>query len=513
MNLGGRKMSKGKRYSNESKLNMKKVFAVLIAVAVIAMFVIVIGRLLTTAKEAKNTSVVSYYPVYTNEKWGVIDSLGNVVIQPTMAEMITIPDPKTDVFICLENVDYTNNTYTTKVMNSKNKELFSKYDSVEAIENKDENGNLWYAEGVLKVKKADKYGLINLSGKELLPVEYSKIEPLLEYKNSFLITKQEKVGVCDEKGSIIVEPQYTQILGIGKDNRNGYIVVNSENKYGIIDITKKTILEPKYEDIKPISSNNLYVVKQEGAYQVIDKTEAVVIKAGKFDEIIQIQGENLIFVKNKKYGVINSKAEEVIRAQYEDLKYAFSNYYIAKNGGKYGIVSDTEVVVPFNYASITYRKEADFIELEQPDTVISKVLNNQFEEQFEGIVAQVNTDKGYIRARVNDEYQYYNLKFEKKTAQEVLTGNTLFLSKKEGKYGYVDKDGNVVVDYIYEDGLEQNTFGYIAVKKDGKWGALDKQGKQIAECQYTLENNIVIDFIGKWHLGEDLNSNYYTDQN
>ena len=33
----------------------------------------------------------------------------------------------------------------------------------------------------------------------------------------------------------------------------------------------------------------------------------------------------------------------------------------------------------------------------------------------------------------------------------------------------VDAEGNVVVDYIYDDATEQNKFGYCAVKKDGVW--------------------------------------------
>ena len=35
-------------------------------------------------------------------------------------------------------------------------------------------------------------------------------------------------------------------------------------------------------------------------------------------------------------------------------------------------------------------------------------------------------------------------------------------------------EGNVVVDYIYDDARQQNEFGYISVKKDGLWGSLDK---------------------------------------
>ena len=42
------------------------------------------------------------------------------------------------------------------------------------------------------------------------------------------------------------------------------------------------------------------------------------------------------------------------------------------------------------------------------------------------------------------------------------------MAKKDGKYGYVDKNNVVVVNYIYDDATEQNNSGYVAVKKDGK---------------------------------------------
>lgn len=39
---------------------------------------------------------------------------------------------------------------------------------------------------------------------------------------------------------------------------------------------------------------------------------------------------------------------------------------------------------------------------------------------------------------LGDDYKYYNFKFEEKPASNLLTSNTLFLSKKDGKYGFVD---------------------------------------------------------------------------
>ena len=67
------------------------------------------------------------------------------------------------------------------------------------------------------------------------------------------------------------------------------------------------------------------------------------------------------------------------------------------------------------------------------------------------------------------------------------------------------------MDYIYDDAREQNEYGFIAVKKGSLWGCLDKEGKTIVEPKYTLKDNIYENFIGKWHISEDLNAYYYTD--
>lgn len=158
--------------------------------------------------------------------------------------------------------------------------------------------------------------------------------------------------------------------------------------------------------------------------------------------------------------------------------------------------------------AISYNEKADLYILED-DSANSTILNSNFETKLQGILNKVDEEKGYLKIRVGDEYKYYNFKFEEKKASEVLTSNTLFLSKKDGKYGFVDKNGNVVVEYIYDDAKEQNSSGFAAVKKDGKWGSINSKGNVVIEPTYNLDNYLVIDFIGKWHLGQDMNLNYY----
>ena len=144
-------MSKGKRYETEGKLNYQKVFAVIIAIAVVIMFIFIVKNVLK--EREKITKDYEYFALYTANKWGVINQEGEQVIIPSYQEMIVIPNKEKDVFICTYNINEETGTYQTKVLNSKNEEILTGYDQVEPLENIDENDNIWYEEKILKVKK------------------------------------------------------------------------------------------------------------------------------------------------------------------------------------------------------------------------------------------------------------------------------------------------------------------------------------------------------------------------
>ena len=117
-------MSSGaKRYSGEKKLNLKKVFAVIIALAVIIMVAIAISKLLSGEIGTEEKTVANqYFAVYTNDKWGVINSKGDIIIKPEYDETIIIPDSTKDVFICTYDVNYIEGSYQSKVIDSKSKD-------------------------------------------------------------------------------------------------------------------------------------------------------------------------------------------------------------------------------------------------------------------------------------------------------------------------------------------------------------------------------------------------------
>lgn len=54
---------------------------------------------------------------------------------------------------------------------------------------------------------------------------------------------------------------------------------------------------------------------------------------------------------------------------------------------------------------------------------------------------------------------------------------------KDGKFGYVDQNGNVIIPLIYQDAMTFNE-GYAAIKLDNKWGFVDSTGKVIISPEY-----------------------------
>ena len=495
----------GKRYDEEPKLNMKKVFSVFLGIVVVIMFCLTLSKLLqdgTEISNKKNEEPDKYFAVYTDNKWGVINQKGNYIITPKYAEMIIVPDENTALFACVDEVDYASETYKTSIINQNGEKQFTEYEDAELIVNYDNAQVLWYENNVIRVKNAGKYGLINFKGRELLKCEYDNIEALQGVKNTFIIIKDGKQGLSDSFGNIIVEPKYKQILPLEEDNKKEFIIINDANKKGIALSDGTVELECKYEDIKQITANNVYAVKIEGKWQVTNSDESIKLTEG-FDDVIQMTGENFIVKKGNNYGVINLKGEEKIPAQYANITYAYGETFIVKQDNKYGVINaeQGETKLEIKYDELIYRTDSDLFVATIGEGE-PQILNKEFEPKLTGIIAKVDSERGYIKIRTNGEYKYYNFKFD-----------TIFLSQKDGKYGYINKQGEVVVDYIYNDATEQNEYGYASVNKDGKWGSLDKDGNEVVAPTYALENNTVIDFIGKWHIAEDLNANYYTDMN
>ena len=506
-------MGRGRRYNGEAKLNMKKVFAVIIAILVIIMFIFIIYKLVANGQGTRMTSVY-YFTALEDNKYGVINNKGETIIDPAYQEYIVIPNSGKDIFLCTYDVDYENNTYKTKALNSKNEEIFTDYSQIEAISNYDKNNNLTYEQNLLRVQKDGKYGMIDINGNEILPCEYDRLYSLKNTDNSIIVEKDRRKGLVDSTGKKVIDTEYKDIKALGTDYKLGYIVIDEDNNYGVVDCNNQKVLETKYKDIKQMTDDGKYIVKEKDNWELVNKDGTAQENKALEDarDVIGIKLGNIIIENDKnKFGVINQDGEEIVSTDYDSIAFAFTDTFIVEEKGKFGLVNaENKMVIDPIYESMSYVESADLIEASE-DGITSNLINNSLETKLSGIVSEINTSKSYIKIRVNDQDKYYNFRFEEQSEKDINTSNTLFLTKQAGKYGFVDKNDKEVVECIYDDAKAQNAYGYAAVQKDGKWGVIDQTGKVVVEPTYDLSDSMQIDFIGEWHLGNvDSNATYYT---
>ncbi len=497
-------MSKGKRY-DEPKLNMKKVFGTIITIVVIIMIIITINKILSKKANEIVNEKVTYFSAYVDEKWGVINNNGEIVIDTTYDEMVTIPNPDKAVFVCIYDVNEQTGVCKTKAIDDTGKAIFTEYDTIEVIDNFDSKQNNWFENNLLRVSKNGKYGIIDCDGNHILECEYDEINSLKSVEGNLIVKKDGKVGLVNNVGQQIIETKYNDIKTLKEGYKNEYIIIDENGNSGVISTSGTIIIEPAYKEIKFLNSTDYYSVKINDKWQLINKKGEIVNNS--YDEYTFVKGDYVIVRKDQKYGIITIDGQVKIEPTYEELNYAFSVYYIAKQNSKYGIINTENVsIIPLEYLSMNYWEEKEILIADR--TISETVLfDSNLTEKLAGIFVYEND---YIKARVNSEDKYYTYRFEEKQTKDILTKNTLFVSKdpETGKYGYVDSQGNLVVEYSYDDAKEQNKYGYAAVKVNGMWGSLDKGGKQALPTVVNLENSIYVDFIREWHLADE--GIYYT---
>ncbi len=264
------------------------------------------------------------------------------------------------------------------------------------------------------------------------------------------------------------------------------------------------------DDIKKIKDGNNYIVKEDGTWKVVAEDGTTFLE-GKVANAEDMDNGNVIIKEKGKYSVINTNTDVKIPADYSGIAYLFDDKYVAIKDGKYGVINiNNEEIVSFKYENITYNKTTEYLKAKNEDGTIDYMTKDFSVKLTAGDEILLN---GFIAIKNGDDLKYYNYKLEEKSNKDVYTANTLFITKENGKYGFIDKDGKVIVEAKYDDAREQNDYGFVAVKKDGKWGSIDQYGKVVIEPTYVIKNEENIDFVGRWHNCADNNADFYSDLN
>ena len=187
-----------------------------------------------------------------------------------------------------------------------------------------------------------------------------------------------------------------------------------------------------------------------------------------------------------------------LRDNYTYIEYFNNNYFIATKDGKTGVIDGNgNIVINVEYDAIQAIDGANALQAIKTDTNRTDIIDSNM-NIHEGITnANISKKDNYIKLYSETEMKYYDLSGNEVTYKELFPNNQLYASQRNGRWGLVDGNGNVVVNYEYDMVTEQN--GNVAgVKKDGKWQVVNTNGELVSDDAYTI-SWLDVTFLGNYY--------------
>ena len=505
----------------------KKILPIIIIILllVIAFFVIKAVNDKNINYENVQVQKYNYFRYCENEKYGVIDKEGNIVIKAEYAN-IRIPNPEIDIFSCFKD-------NKNVILNSKNEKLFEKYDNVETIKIKNMISVLSYEKNILKYEKDGKWGLIDFDGKEITKNIYDSIENLQASEGKFLVKKDEKYGVINANGKILVNNKYDSIKSDEYySEETGYvkagfitgIKTESGFRYGYISYEGKKILNEEYNDLVRIQEKEkvYLIVSKDGRYGLYENSKKIINTDYQF--IKYSDNGVLILRKNKNYGIAKLDGEIIVDIKYSKIEEQGLFLY-AENSNEKKVYNSEGKIIDINYDKIVYKTDSE-------EYNVFTLMNND--------IIKYGIENSDRKELVKPIYEYIEYAY-----------NNYFIAKDEkGNAGLINSNGKVLLDFKYdilqkiknkkmiqaiesnskkteiysfdlklicslENASVTNKDGYITIFNDKETIYLDDNGKILKEDSQELKDlkyKSLPDKIGEYKKNQQALDNIYYEK-
>ena len=391
-------------------------------------------------------------------KWGLVDKSGNEVFEPIFSSILMIREG-----MALVKID---GKYGFADLINR-KILTSVYEKAHV-----------FSEGLAAVKINVKWGFIDKGGRMVINPDFYLKPPFFTFRRvrgeGDATIFVGKMGPGDQEWEGFIDKQGNQI---GKWHEVEWEDYDSKWSYeddpwkeegirtcsGLIDRAGNYVIKPKFQEIHPLN-DEVYIVKIDDKWGVIDSGGDYLIEPS-FDRLEYV-GENRLRVwKNGKYGFMDLAGRYLLKPQNSFTNLCtFQDRLIQIWDDEYKCgFMDLEgniIITPrFDYAS-------DFI--------------NGF------AIAGIDRKRGLINK--------YGEFLVEPIYDEIENGFSCdrALVKKDGRFGYVDREGNPIIGIQFEAAsVFQN--GLVRVKINDKWGLIDIEGNWKTEPKFDDIYEIKVD--------------------
>lgn len=296
--------------------------------------------------------------------------------------------------------------------------------------------------------------------------------------------------------------------------KQGIAIVRRYGKFGAVMVGGKEIVPPIYDNLSEFKdgyavakwNNEERVINLSGQIRVLKDNKEIFLPE-EYDWGFDFIEDICIVEKNDKYGIVNDKFELIIPCEYEFVEALSDVLFKFKEGGKWGIIDKSgKLIAGAEYVNLTYETESLLM-------VETCVQNGSYTEPRYGFLDRQG--KVIVPAQC---------KTIKRIEQE---NNIFFIAEINWNKGVWDKDGKIIVPFIYRKISQEGRLfycysgnissvynsvgehmlyisdtqyviipteyeyaqyagcGLIQVSKAGKWGLIDTFGQVIVETKFT----------------------------
>lgn len=300
----------------------------------------------------------------------------------------------------------------------------------------------------------DKMGVLNSNNKTIIPFDFDYIA----YKEEFLVKRDEKIGVISKKGGNVIPIIYDR-LSICAD---GYIV-SKNNKYGFLNKKNKMQIDFLYDDLGQNNiaySDNRIVYKLNGKYGYLDQNGEVVIPAIYQNAHSFINGRAIVYT-DKFAGTINVNGEFEIKPDKYNAIFDYSDI-----GGYYVWGKQYNSLISFNGDTLITNINDDFLFSKNATIIVAK-------NQKYGLFTN------YGKCIIPIEYD----------GIDYMGDNGLIPVLKNGKWGFVNKNNEIVIDYKFIGRMSYFSEG-VAVFYSDKFSTMGRFTSQ--KAGYINQNGAIV---------------------
>ncbi|MEX2230913.1 MAG: WG repeat-containing protein [Cyclobacteriaceae bacterium] len=325
------------------------------------------------------------------------------------------------------------------------------------------------------------FGLIDLSHKVLIPIQYQSIYSLGSLRYA-VENFDDKTAIFSDEGSQVTEFIIDSISAFKKD----YAIVYQSQRQGLIDRRGQMALEPTYGSVQ-IKDDGSFLVREIDSWFFLDGQNTL-IRQYQADVVNPLSPEHYAVASGGKLQLTNNNFEPLHETFFSSLAHFRDGIALFRKGSRTGVIGTAgKIVIPAEYHQLLIDENVFLAQLDIGYKNRWVILDSQGKRMTE------------------KHYEYigaFNGKF--------------FPVRNRGFWGAVNSSGEEIITCVH-DSLVQQSGEHIVVKFKGEYGIINLNANWIVTPQVNplelLNDETYFEFNGKTTFLRSFTGNiiYFSD--